>query len=133
MKRNGIRFALFSHAHAKTMKQFFRFNFFALFRFVSLLLRYFSFLRLYFHAANPEPQSVISRVETKIFVFVFSRKVRKNLFSLFAKKAYEKLRKERKFSQKRKCMRKRTQETGNIVKYLMMSNPDGASKQIGQQ
>jgi hypothetical protein len=30
-------------------------------------------------------------------------------------------------------MRKRTQETGNIVKYLKMSNPDGASKQIGQQ
>jgi hypothetical protein len=26
-----------------------------------------------------------------------------------------------------------TQETGNIVKYLKMSNPDGASKQIGQQ
>jgi hypothetical protein len=30
-------------------------------------------------------------------------------------------------------MRKRTQETGNIEKYLKMSNPDGASKQIGQQ
>jgi hypothetical protein len=30
-------------------------------------------------------------------------------------------------------MRKRTQEKGNIVKYLKMSNPDGASKQIGQQ
>jgi hypothetical protein len=29
-------------------------------------------------------------------------------------------------------MRKLTQETGNIVKYLKMSNPDGASKQIGQ-
>jgi hypothetical protein len=37
------------------------------------------------------------RVETKIFVFVFSRKCRKNLFSLFAKKAYKKL---RKFSRK---------------------------------
>jgi hypothetical protein len=34
-----------------------------------------------------------SRVETKIFVFVFPRKFRENLFSLFAKKAYEKLRK----------------------------------------
>jgi hypothetical protein len=30
-------------------------------------------------------------------------------------------------------MRKRTQETENIVKYLEMSNPDGALKQIGQQ
>jgi hypothetical protein len=29
-------------------------------------------------------------------------------------------------------MRKRTQEMGNSVKYLKMSNPDGASKQIGQ-
>jgi hypothetical protein len=29
-------------------------------------------------------------------------------------------------------MRKRTQETGNIVKYLKMSTPDGASKQIGK-
>jgi hypothetical protein len=33
------------------------------------------------------------RVETKIFVFVFSRKFRENLFSLFAKKANKKLRK----------------------------------------
>jgi hypothetical protein len=30
-----------------------------------------------------------ARVETKIFVFVFSRKFRENLFSLFAKKSYE--------------------------------------------
>jgi hypothetical protein len=29
-------------------------------------------------------------------------------------------------------MQKRTQEMGNIVKYLKMSNPEGASKQIGQ-
>jgi hypothetical protein len=49
--------------------------------------------------------------------FLFSY-FRENLFSLFAEKAYEKLRK------KRKCMRKRTQETGNIVKYLKMSNPE---------
>jgi hypothetical protein len=34
-----------------------------------------------------------ARVETKIFVFVFSLKFRENIFSLFAKKAYEKLRK----------------------------------------
>jgi hypothetical protein len=34
-----------------------------------------------------------TRVETKIFLFVFSRKFRENLFSLFAKKVYEKLRK----------------------------------------
>jgi hypothetical protein len=38
-----------------------------------------------------------TRVETKIFVFVFSRKFRENLFSLFAKKAYEKLRKNENF------------------------------------
>jgi hypothetical protein len=30
-------------------------------------------------------------------------------------------------------MSKWTLETGNIVKYDKMSNPDGASKQIGQQ
>jgi hypothetical protein len=35
---------------------------------------------------------VTGRVETKIFVFVFSRKFRENLFSLFAKKAYENFR-----------------------------------------
>jgi hypothetical protein len=47
-------------------------------------------------------QTVHASVETKIFVFVFSRKFREYLFSLFAK-------------------------------YLKMSNPDGTSKQIGQQ
>jgi hypothetical protein len=30
-----------------------------------------------------------TRVETKIFVYVFSRKFRENLFSFFAKKSYE--------------------------------------------
>jgi hypothetical protein len=50
------------------------------------------------------------RVETKIF------KTKQNFREKFS----------RKLSRKRKCMRKRTQETGNIVKYLKMSNPDGA-------
>jgi hypothetical protein len=36
---------------------------------------------------------VESRVEKKIFVFVFLRKFPENLFSLFAKKAYKKLQK----------------------------------------
>jgi hypothetical protein len=35
----------------------------------------------------------VSRVETKVFVFVFSGKFGENLFCAFCEKAYEKLRK----------------------------------------
>jgi hypothetical protein len=60
---------------------------------------------LFYYADNPRKYEIISvwvkiflsrdfrRVETKIFVFVFSRKFRANLFALFAKKPYENLRK----------------------------------------
>jgi hypothetical protein len=39
--------------------------------------------------AGSTVEVIRARVETKIFVFVFSRKFRENLFALFAKKAYE--------------------------------------------
>jgi hypothetical protein len=72
--------------------------------------------------------TVRSWVEMKIFVFVFSRKF---IFA-FREKSLQKVTKITKIFakllQKQKCMRKRAQETGNIVKYLKMSNPDGASK-----
>jgi hypothetical protein len=38
-------------------------------------------------------QKGLDRVETKIFVFIFSRTFRENLFLLFAKKAYKKVQK----------------------------------------
>jgi hypothetical protein len=58
-----------------------------------------------------------TRVEMKIFVFVFSRKFCENFFSLFAKKAHEKLRKcSRKFSFSRKFgMRIRIQGPSECV------------------
>jgi hypothetical protein len=89
----------------------------------------YSFLRLYFRAANPEPQAVISRVETKIFVFIFLRKAK--IYFRFSRKSLRKVSKITKICAKTKMYEKT--EMGNIVKYLKMSNPDGASKKIGQQ
>jgi hypothetical protein len=59
-----------------------------------------------------------TRVETKIFVFVFSRKFCENLFSFFAKKSNE-----NKFSWKRKFSRKRTFSRNEISRNFAKITP----------
>jgi hypothetical protein len=88
-----------------------------------------------------EREGGVLGLKQKFSFSYFQENFAKIYFRFSQKKAYEKLQKIMKIfekifaklSRKRKCKRKRRQETGNIVKYLKISNPDGASKQIGQQ